>query len=94
MADYFRPNLWPNTPDILTAELQDGGTPAFVARLVLAATLSASYGIYGPPFELQEHVASDAGIRVGVPCTRRRLTGPSLGPSSDPRQAWPTSSPG
>src|SRR5208282_2987058 len=43
-ADYFRPNLWPNTPDILTEELQYGGPSAFVARLVLAATLSASYG--------------------------------------------------
>ncbi|HLG68290.1 MAG TPA: alpha-1,4-glucan--maltose-1-phosphate maltosyltransferase, partial [Acidimicrobiales bacterium] len=61
VADYFRPNLWPNTPDILTDELQFGGTPAFVARLVLAATLGASYGIYGPAFELGEHVAREAG---------------------------------
>jgi starch synthase (maltosyl-transferring) len=50
--EYFRPNLWPNTPDILTEYLQFGGRPAFVARLVLAATLAASYGIYGPAFEL------------------------------------------
>jgi starch synthase (maltosyl-transferring) len=57
VADYFRPNLWPNTPDILTEALQRGGTPAFVVRLILAATLGASYGIYGPAFELQEHVA-------------------------------------
>jgi starch synthase (maltosyl-transferring) len=56
MADYFRPNLWPNTPDILSEELQTGGRPAFIARLVLAATLSSSYGIYGPAFELQEHL--------------------------------------
>jgi starch synthase (maltosyl-transferring) len=55
-ADYFRPNLWPNTPDILSEELQTGGRPAFMARLVLAATLSSSYGIYGPAFELQEHL--------------------------------------
>jgi starch synthase (maltosyl-transferring) len=54
MADYFRPNFWPNTPDILTEELQEGGRATFIARLVLAATLSASYGIYGPVFELQE----------------------------------------
>ncbi len=56
MSDYFRPNLWPNTPDILTKELQTGGRAAFVSRLVLAATLGASYGVYGPPFELQEHL--------------------------------------
>jgi starch synthase (maltosyl-transferring) len=55
VADYFRPNFWPNTPDILTEELQQGGRAAFVSRLVLAATLSANYGIYGPAFELQEH---------------------------------------
>jgi starch synthase (maltosyl-transferring) len=50
--EYFRPNFWPNTPDILPEHLQYGGRPAFMARLVLAATLSSSYGIYGPAFEL------------------------------------------
>ena len=54
--DYFRPNVWPNTPDILHAALQTGEEPIFKSRLVLAATLAASYGIYGPPFELLEHV--------------------------------------
>jgi starch synthase (maltosyl-transferring) len=54
VREYFRPNLWPNTPDILTEYLQFGGRPAFMARLVLAATLGASYGIYGPAFELCE----------------------------------------
>jgi len=49
--DYFRPNFWPNTPDILPEYLQFGGRPAFMARLVLAATLCSSYGIYGPAFE-------------------------------------------
>jgi starch synthase (maltosyl-transferring) len=49
---YFRPNVWPNTPDILTEYLQHGGRPAFVNRLVLATTLAATYGIYGPAFEL------------------------------------------
>jgi starch synthase (maltosyl-transferring) len=44
--DYFRPNFFANTPDILHAYLQHGGPPAFVARAVLAATLSPSYGIY------------------------------------------------
>ncbi|MFN2615419.1 MAG: alpha-1,4-glucan--maltose-1-phosphate maltosyltransferase [Actinomycetota bacterium] len=53
--EYYRANLWPNTPDILTEYLQHGGRAAFIARLVLAATLGASYGIYGPAFELQEH---------------------------------------
>ena len=54
LKEYLRPNFWPNTPDILTEYLQMGGRPAFIARLVLAATLSASYGIYGPAFELCE----------------------------------------
>ncbi|HEY8475471.1 MAG TPA: alpha-1,4-glucan--maltose-1-phosphate maltosyltransferase [Chloroflexota bacterium] len=54
VREFFRPNFWPNTPDILTEYLQHGGRPAFMARLVLAATLSASYGIYGPAFELCE----------------------------------------
>jgi starch synthase (maltosyl-transferring) len=61
VADFFRPNLWPNTPDILSDELQRGGRAAFLARLVLAATLGASYGIYGPAFELQEHAPRAAG---------------------------------
>jgi starch synthase (maltosyl-transferring) len=52
VKEYFRPNLWPNTPDILTEYLQFGGRPAFMIRLALAATLGANYGIYGPPFEL------------------------------------------
>ncbi|MFW6054653.1 MAG: alpha-1,4-glucan--maltose-1-phosphate maltosyltransferase, partial [Thermodesulfobacteriota bacterium] len=51
-ADFFRPNFWPNTPDILPEILQYGGRPAFVIRLALAATLSSNYGIYGPAFEL------------------------------------------
>ncbi len=52
VKEYFRPNFWPNTPDILAEQLQFGGRPAFMARLVLAATLSSNYGIYGPAFEL------------------------------------------
>jgi len=54
VAEYFRPNLWPNTPDILHEYLQTGGPPAFRARAVLAATLSSCWGIYGPAFELCE----------------------------------------
>jgi starch synthase (maltosyl-transferring) len=61
VSDFMRPNLWPNTPDILPQFLQYGGRPAFALRLVLAGTLGASYGIYGPAFELQEHEAVKAG---------------------------------
>ncbi|HEX5105151.1 MAG TPA: alpha-1,4-glucan--maltose-1-phosphate maltosyltransferase, partial [Pirellulaceae bacterium] len=52
VREFFRPNLWPNTPDILNEYLQFGGRGAFLARYVLAATLGASCGIYGPTFEL------------------------------------------
>jgi starch synthase (maltosyl-transferring) len=52
VREYFRPNFWPNTPDILHEFLQTGGRPAFVIRLLLAAALNANYGIYGPSFEL------------------------------------------
>ncbi len=61
VREYFRPNLWPNTPDILTDFLQQGGPPAFMSRLVLAATLGANYGMYGPAFELCENRAVAAG---------------------------------
>src|SRR6185503_7019732 len=61
VSDYFRPNFWPNTPDILHEYLQHGGRPAFVIRLILAATLSASYGIYGPSYELGINRAREAG---------------------------------
>ncbi len=61
LVEYFRPNFWPNTPDILNAELQSGGPATFSRRLVLAATLSSSYGIYGPAYELCEGTAKDKG---------------------------------
>ena len=61
VREFFRPNVWPNTPDILNAYLQQGGRPAFAARFILAATLSASYGIYGPAFELCEDRPAQAG---------------------------------
>lgn len=54
VREYFRPNQWPNTPDILTEFLQTGLRSAFMIRFVLAATLGANYGIYGPAFELME----------------------------------------
>jgi starch synthase (maltosyl-transferring) len=53
--EFMRPNLWPNTPDILHETLQIGGRPAFLSRIVLAATLGPSYGIYGPAYELGEN---------------------------------------
>jgi len=59
--EYFRPNAWPNTPDILTEYLQFGGRPAFIVRLVLAATLAANYGIHGPAFELLEATPREPG---------------------------------
>lgn len=51
VAEFFRPNFWPNTPDILHDYLVHGGRPAHITRLVLAGTLSSVYGLYGPPFE-------------------------------------------
>jgi len=61
VSEFFRASLWPNTPDILTEYLQWGGRPAFMIRLILAATLGASYGIYGPAFELCENRPLEAG---------------------------------
>src|SRR5213078_615826 len=54
-AEYFRPNVWPNTPDILPYHLQNAGLGMFRLRLALAATLSSSYGVYGPAYELGEN---------------------------------------
>jgi starch synthase (maltosyl-transferring) len=54
MSEYFRPNLWPNTPDILPFFLQQGGRPAFMIRVLLAATFSTLYGIYSG-YELCEN---------------------------------------
>jgi starch synthase (maltosyl-transferring) len=61
VSNFFHPNLWPNTPDILHATLQTGGRPAFMQRLILVATLGANYGIYGPAFELGENVPAKPG---------------------------------
>ncbi|HVG26021.1 MAG TPA: alpha-1,4-glucan--maltose-1-phosphate maltosyltransferase, partial [Acidobacteriaceae bacterium] len=54
VSDFFRPNVWPNTPDILHEQLQTGGRAMFLQRAILAATLSANWGIYGPAYELCE----------------------------------------
>jgi starch synthase (maltosyl-transferring) len=61
VSDFFTPNVWPNTPDILHASLQAGGRPAFMQRLILATTLAANYGIYGPAYELGENVPAKPG---------------------------------
>jgi starch synthase (maltosyl-transferring) len=59
--EYYRPNVWPNTPDILPETLQSGLRPVYAARLVLAATLAANYGIYGPTYELMESAPREPG---------------------------------
>lgn len=51
MRYYFRPNFWPNTPDILPPDITYGGENAHIRRLILAATLSSNYGLYGPVYE-------------------------------------------
>ena len=51
VAEFFRPNFWPNTPDILHDFLVHDGRPAHIIRFVLASTLSSAYGLYGPPYE-------------------------------------------
>jgi starch synthase (maltosyl-transferring) len=61
VRDFFRANLWPATPDILNEYLQFGGRPAFMTRLVLAAMLGASYGIYGAAYELCENTPREPG---------------------------------
>ncbi|HEX5000794.1 MAG TPA: alpha-1,4-glucan--maltose-1-phosphate maltosyltransferase [Terriglobia bacterium] len=61
IREYLRPNLWPNTPDILPEYLQIGGRAGFIIRLILAATLGSNYGIYGPAFELLENTPGVPG---------------------------------
>ena len=61
IGEYFRPNFWPNTPDILPEYLQIADRVGYIQRFVLAATLSANYGIYGPAFELMEKSPLEPG---------------------------------
>ena len=58
---YYRPNVWPNTPDILPETLQSGLRPMYASRLILAATLCANFGIYGPTYELMESAPREPG---------------------------------
>ncbi len=81
-AEFYRPNFFANTPDILHEYLQHGGRPAFEARLVLAATLSPSYGIYSG-FEHYENVPVREGSEEYLDSEkyelkRRTLDGPLL----------------
>lgn len=82
VREFFRPNLWPNTPDILTEYLQTGGRPGFMIRLILAATLGSSYGIYGPAYELC------------VDQPRRKGSEEYLNPEKYEIKTWELSSPG
>jgi starch synthase (maltosyl-transferring) len=82
MQEYYRPNFFTNTPDILTEHLQHGGPPAFHARLVLAATLSPTYGIYSG-YERFENVPVRPGSEEYLDSEKyeakaRRLDGPLL----------------
>jgi starch synthase (maltosyl-transferring) len=74
VREYFRPNLWPNTPDILNEYLQFGGRPAFMVRVVLAATLGANYGIYGPAFELLEARPREPGSEEYLDSEKYQIT--------------------
>jgi len=78
ICEYFRPNFWPNTPDILPESLQRGGRPAFMVRLILAATLAANYGIYGPAFELCENTPRQPGTEEYWNSEKYELKNPDL----------------
>ncbi len=78
VREYFRPNLWPNTPDILSEFLQVGGRPAFAIRLVLAATLAANYGIYGPAYELCENRPMAPGSEEYLDAEKYEIKHPDL----------------
>ncbi len=59
--EYFRPNFWPNTPDILAYELMNANANQFVKRFILAATLSSNYGMYGPAYEFMDNTPMGNG---------------------------------
>jgi starch synthase (maltosyl-transferring) len=61
LREYMQPNFWPNTPDILAYEMMGANTNQFVKRLLLAATLSSSYGLYGPSYEMMENRGNTNG---------------------------------
>jgi starch synthase (maltosyl-transferring) len=84
--DYLRPNVWPNTPDILHESLQSGLRQVFAARLVLAATLSANYGLYGPAFELMESAPREPGSEEYLDSEKYQLR---HWPLNRPDSLWP-----
>ncbi len=85
-VDFFRPNAWPNTPDILTEQLQTGGPAMFASRAVLAATLSPAWGVYGPAYELLEHLPARAGSEEYLDSEKYQLRQWDL---QDPRSLAP-----
>ena len=81
LCEYLRPILWPNTPDILPEFLQVGGRPSFMVRLILAATLGASYGIYGPAFEMCENDPLEPGKEEYLNSEKYELKRRNLAPN-------------
>ena len=84
--EYLRPNFFANTPDILHEYLQTGGRPAFEVRLILAATLSASYGIYSG-FELCENVSMQPGSEEYLHSEKYEIRAARLEPAGPPQRA-------
>jgi starch synthase (maltosyl-transferring) len=85
VADYFRPNFSPNTPDTPHADLQLGGRPTFVARLALAATLAANYGIYGRSSSCSNtNPATPARRDTSSPTRTKSVTETSTAPTASP----------
>ena len=84
--EYFRPNVWPNTPDILHGSLQSGLRQVFAARLILAATLSANYGLYGPAYELMESTPREPGSEEYLASEKYQLR---HWPLNRPDSLWP-----
>jgi starch synthase (maltosyl-transferring) len=84
--EYFRPNVWPNTPDILAEPLQSGLRSVYASRLILATTLCANYGIYGPPYELMESAPREPGSEEYRDSEKYQLRHWTLG---QPDSLWP-----
>jgi starch synthase (maltosyl-transferring) len=84
--DYFRPNVWPNTPDILNEQLHGAGRPMFAIRLVLAATLASNFGIYGPAFELMENTPRTPGSEEYLDSEKYQLRQWDLGRTASLRE--------
>lgn len=86
LKDYFGAHFWPNTPDILHETLQEENATVYKQRLVLAATLMSSYGIYGPAFELMEHRPRENGSEEYLDSEKYQLRAWNL---EDPRSLAP-----